>query len=51
MVFTETHSLPTNKDTIETTVYRKPTNGDIYLNWKSFSLCSWKRGTLKTIIR
>ena len=40
-----------NKDTIETTVYRKPTNSDIYFNWKSFSPCSWKRGTLKTIIR
>ena len=39
-----------NKDTIESTVYRKPTNSDIYLNWK-FSPCSWKRGTLKTIIR
>ena len=39
-----------NKDTIETTVYRKPTNSDIYLNWKSFSPCSWKRGNLKTII-
>ena len=43
--------LTRNKDTIETTVYRKPTNSDIYLNWKSFSPCSWKRGTLKTIIR
>ena len=40
-----------NKDTIETTVYRKPTNSDLYLNWKLFSPCSWKRGTLKTIIR
>ena len=40
-----------NKDTIETTVYRKSTNSDIYLNWKSFSPCSWKRGTLKTITR
>ena len=40
-----------NKDTIETTVSRKQTNGDIYLNWKSFSPTSWERGTLKTIIR
>ena len=40
-----------NKDTIETTIYRKATNSDIYLNWKSFSPCSWKRDTLKTIIR
>ena len=40
-----------NQDTIETAVYRKPTNNDIYLNWKSFSPCSWKHGTLKTIIR
>ena len=40
-----------NKDTIETTVYRKPTNSDIYLNWKSFSPCSWKLCSLKTIIR
>ena len=29
-----------NKDTIETTVYRKPTNSDICLNWKLFSPCS-----------
>ena len=29
-----------NNDTIETTVYRKPTNSDIYLNWKLFSPCS-----------
>ena len=40
-----------NKDTIETTIYRKPTKSDLYLNWKSFSLCSWKGVTLKEIIR
>ena len=36
---------------IETTVYRKPTNSDIYLNWNSFSTKSWKQGTLRTIIK
>ena len=46
-----TYELIRNKDTIETTIYRKPTNSDIYLNWKSFSPCSCKHGTLKTIIR
>ena len=40
-----------NKDKIETTAYTKPTKSEIYLHWKSFSPCSWKRGTLKTIIR
>ena len=40
-----------NKDRIVTTVYGKSTKSDIYLHLKSFSPCSWKRGTLKTIIR
>ena len=31
---------------IETTVYRKSTNNDIYLNWGSFAPVTWKRGTL-----
>ena len=43
--------LKCNKVSIETIVYKKPTNSDIYLNWKSFSHCSWKPKTLKTIIR
>ena len=29
-------------NSIETTVYRQPTNKDIYLNWNSFSPKSWK---------
>ena len=35
---------------IETTVYRKPAT-DIYFNWNSFSSKSWKRGTLRTVIK
>ena len=30
---------------MKTTVYRKPANSEIDLNWKSFSPCPWKRGT------
>ena len=40
-----------NKDTTETTFSRKPTNSDTYLSRNSFLLCSWKRGTMKTILR
>ena len=35
---------------IYTTVYRKATNNDVYLNWNAFTPISWKRGTLKTLI-
>ena len=35
---------------IYTTVYRKATNNDVYLNWNAFAPMSWKRGTLKTLI-
>ena len=31
---------------LTTTVYRKKTKNDIYLNWNAFSPVSWKRGTL-----
>ena len=35
---------------VETTVYHKSTNNDIYLHWQSFSLTTWKRGTLQTLV-
>ena len=35
---------------IETRVYRKSTNTDIYINWNSCAPPSWKRSTLKTLI-
>ena len=36
--------------TIDTTVYRKPTNTDIYINWNSFAPVTWKKSTLKMLI-
>ena len=36
---------------INTAVYRKSTNNDIYLNWESFASDKWKCGTLKTLTK
>ena len=36
---------------LETTVFRKKTNNDMYLHWKSFAPVTWKIGTLKTLIK
>ena len=34
---------------IITTVFRKASNADVYLNWNSFAPHSWKRGILRTL--
>ena len=40
------------KDThLETGVYRKKTNSDLYMNWDSHSPRAWKIGTLKNLTR
>ena len=39
-----------SKNLINTTMYRKKMNTDLYINWKSFSVTSWKWGTQKTLI-
>ena len=36
---------------LETPVFRKETNNDIYLHWRSFAPIAWKKGTLRTLIR
>ena len=36
---------------IITTVFRKVTNSNIYLNWNSFCPQSWKRGSLKSLVQ
>ena len=38
-----------DEENIVTTVYQKPTNADVYLNWNLFAPYSSKRGTLKTL--
>ena len=39
-----------NGQSIETCVYRKPTNTGIYIHWNSFAPIQWKRSTLKTLV-
>ena len=36
---------------MQTTVYRKPTNNDIYLNWNLLSPKSWKRRALRIVTK
>ena len=36
---------------LNTIVFHKETNNDIYLHWKSFASVTWKKGTLRTLIR
>ena len=40
-----------SSNNINTTVYRKSTNNDIYLNWDSFAPDNWKWGILKTLTK
>ena len=37
--------------TVQTTVYRKPTNNSIYIHWDAYAPQQWKVGTLFGIIR
>ena len=39
-----------NKDLVNPTVYRKKTNTDLYITWKSFFPNNWKWETLKTLV-
>ena len=36
---------------VQTSVYRKPTNNNIYIHWQSYAPKQWKIGTLSGIIR
>ena len=35
---------------LETTVFRKETNADLYINWNSHAPIQWKRGSLKNLV-
>ena len=39
------------EDSMETSVYRKPTHNDIYLNWNACVSISWKTATVKSLVK
>ena len=41
----------TGNKKLETTVFRKASNTDLYINWNSHSHIQWKRGSLKNLIQ
>ena len=41
----------TGHNKLETTVFRKETNTDLYINWNTHAPIQWKRGALKNLIQ
>ena len=50
LAFLDVKIIRNTNDTINTTVYRKPTNTDIHLNWHSHSPLQWKKTTADILI-
>ena len=51
LAFPNVMVIRNTNDTINTTVYRKPTNTDIYINWHSHSPLKWKKTTANVLIQ
>ena len=51
LAFLDVMVIRNTNDTINTTVYRKPTNVDIYINWHSHSPLQWKETTANVLIQ
>ena len=51
MAFFELCVIRINKSKIETSVFRKATNSNIYINWHSHAPSNWKTGTLRNLIK
>ena len=49
--FSDVLVIRDSNNNINTIVYRKSTNNDIYLNWESFPPDKWKWGTLKSLTK
>ena len=50
-MFFEVLVTRTRGNKLETIVFRKETNTDLYINWNSHAPIQWKRGSLKNLIQ
>ena len=51
LAFLDVMVIRNTNDTINTTVYGKSTNTDIYINWHSHSPLQWKKTTANVLIQ
>ena len=51
LAFLDVMVMRNTNDTINTTVYQKPPNTDIYINWHSHSPLQWKKTTANVLIQ
>ena len=50
ITFLDVLIIRTRDNKLETTVFRKETNTDLYINWNSHAPIQWKRGSLKNLV-
>ena len=51
LAFLDVSARRTNDNEVETSVYRKATCTNIYINWHSHAPTNWKIGTLRNLIK
>ena len=51
ITFLDVLTTRTKDNKLDTTVFRKEINTDLYINWNSHSPIQWKRGSLKNLIQ
>ena len=51
LAFLDVSARRTNDNKVETSVYRKATYTNIYINWHSHAPSSWRVGTLRNLIK
>lgn len=48
--FLDVQLIRNDNNSVDTTVYRKPTDNNIYMRWDSFTPTTWRCGTLRSLL-